>query len=435
VRPADLVAQRVHVAALRDTRLVGASVPLSFDAGDAPLVKPTPGFAQLPSGLTRGFSYTVESYAARPTPAELQRAGAQYPADLDAFREVWPGVYAPAFGAPRSTFLDAYPDIQRYVPLFNAAREVAGGARTPYAAATALVRWFHTTGGFTYTNRPATDAAAPLVGFVVETRAGYCQHFAGAMALMLRYLGVPARVAVGFSSGVYDASHHRWIVADHDAHAWVEAWFKGYGWLPFDPTPQAGRPERGTLSAPYARTPVTPLAAPVATRGAADRSSGHRHGETSSSTATNGTTTSAAKHHGGSLFLLLVLLVGGVLAAIVAVKLAARAARYTTRDPRRIAAACRQELAAFLLDQHIEGARSATLHELGELVRSELAVDPDAFVRAATAARFGPVEGADAAARDARRELRRLRGNMRRRLLLRERARGSLSLRSLGFAG
>jgi hypothetical protein len=108
--------------------------------------------------------------------------------------------------------------------------------------------------------------------------------------------------------------------------------------------------------------------------------------------------------------------------------------RYLTRDPRRVAAACRNELAAFLLDQRIDAARSATLHELGELVREELAVDPDRFVAAATRSRFGPPDGAHTAARDARRELRVLRRDMRARLRKSERARGLLSLRSVGFA-
>ena len=111
-----------------------------------------------------------------------------------------------------------------------------------------------------------------------------------------------------------------------------------------------------------------------------------------------------------------------------------RRARYVSRDPRRVAAACRQELADFLLDQRIDAARSATLHELGALVRGELAVDPDAFVAAATAARFGPPENARRAARDARRELRALTRTIRARLSARERARGLVSLRSLGFA-
>src|SRR4029079_16980207 len=81
--------------------------------------------------------------------------------------------------------------------------------------------------------------APALVGFVARTHAGYCQYFAGAMALMLRYLGIPSRVAVGFAGGTFDSKKHVWKISDREAHAWVEVWFKGYGWLPFDPTPAA----------------------------------------------------------------------------------------------------------------------------------------------------------------------------------------------------
>jgi hypothetical protein len=107
--------------------------------------------------------------------------------------------------------------------------------------------------------------------------------------------------------------------------------------------------------------------------------------------------------------------------------------RYLTRDPRRLAAACRQELADYLVDQHIDAARSATLHELGAIVQHELSVEPDAFVSAATAARFGPPAGAQRAAREARRELRMLLRRMRVHLRATERVRGLLSLRSFGF--
>ena len=87
-------------------------------------------------------------------------------------------------------------------------------------------------------------------------------------------------------------------------------------------------------------------------------------------------------------------MLAAALAGVVATKLVLRRVRYLSRDPRRVAAACRRELADFLLDQRIDAARSATLHELGALVRDELTVDPDAFVAAATAARFGPPAGA-----------------------------------------
>jgi hypothetical protein len=326
-----------------------------------------------------------------------------------------------------NAILDAHPEIERYVPIEHAALDVAGSARSPYAAAAALEAWFRFDGGFTYSNHPAVFAEAPLVGFVAETRAGYCQYFAGAMALMLRYLGVPARVAVGFSSGTYD--HGTWTVTDHDAHAWVEAWFPGYGWLPFDPTPTVGRPERGTLAAAY----VT-ASTPPATQATAGSQSAFRHGEVTPAPtkAPTSTAVSSTGHH--RLLELLGLVLAGAPALLSVTKLALRRLRYLVRDPRRIAAACRHELVDFLLDQRIEAARSATLHELGELVRDELAVEPDLFVAAATAARFGPPEGARPSARQARRELRLLLGRIRPRLSPLERARGLFSLRSLGLA-
>src|SRR5213078_5192102 len=128
---------------------------------------------------------------------------------------------------------------------------VVGRTRSPYAAMIALERWFRTTGGFTYSLQPPpTPGLPPLVGFVLQTQTGYCQHFAGAMALMARMLGIPARVAAGFVSGRY--VNGEWQVTDRDAHTWVEAWFRGYGWLPFDPTPGRGR-----LAAPYSAASKT----------------------------------------------------------------------------------------------------------------------------------------------------------------------------------
>jgi hypothetical protein len=116
---------------------------------------------------------------------------------------------------------------------------------------------------------------------------------------------------------------------------------------------------------------------------------------------------------------------------IVFTKAAFRMIRSVRRDPRGVAAACRQELTSFLVDQRIETPRSATLGDLGDLVRHEFGVRPEAFVAAATAARFGPAEGATAAAVTARRELRALLEVARRSLTWRDRLRGLLSLRSL----
>jgi hypothetical protein len=116
-------------------------------------------------------------------------------------------------------------------------------------------------------------------------------------------------------------------------------------------------------------------------------------------------------------------------------KLARRRGRYLTRDPRRIGSACRRELAEFLADQRLGVPRTATLGDLGGVLATELAVDGSAFVSAAETARFGPPSAASHAGSRAQRELRLLRRELRRRLGLRARVRGFVSLRSLGPSG
>ncbi|MBL8925654.1 MAG: transglutaminase domain-containing protein [Pseudonocardia sp.] len=117
------------------------------------------------------------------------------------------------------------------------AREVTSGAPTGFDRAVALTRWFTGPGSsFTYdlSTAPGNGDDA-LVEFLTRGKRGYCEQFASAMAVMLRTLGVPARVAVGFTGG-RDVAGVR-SVSTADAHAWVEAWFPGAGWTTFDPTP------------------------------------------------------------------------------------------------------------------------------------------------------------------------------------------------------
>ncbi|MEB4953275.1 transglutaminase-like domain-containing protein, partial [Pseudomonas aeruginosa] len=65
---------------------------------------------------------------------------------------------------------------------------------------------------------------------------GYCEHYSAAMTVMLRSLGIPARVVVGYSPGQLDPQTGSWLYLQSNAHAWVEAYFPGYGWIPFEPT-------------------------------------------------------------------------------------------------------------------------------------------------------------------------------------------------------
>jgi protein-glutamine gamma-glutamyltransferase len=96
---------------------------------------------------------------------------------------------------------------------------------------------------FTYTletgNRFSHDA---LADFLFVTKRGYCEYFASAMAVLLRAQGIPSRVVTGFQSGYYNDVSGSWVIRASDAHAWVEGWIEGRGWMTFDPTPPGGTP-------------------------------------------------------------------------------------------------------------------------------------------------------------------------------------------------
>jgi transglutaminase-like putative cysteine protease len=245
---------QVTVRAMTTTQVIAAG------SASAPTHLPTPFFAGQSSGtwatttqLGSGSSYSIKTYSPRPSGAELASAGTGYPAVLlPGFLTIYLRptelvAFAP-FGSSRAaaygpTSVDPGPILRDspYSGAYALALRLRRGARTPYAYVQAVLRYL--AHGYTYDESPA-PAAYPIERFLLDTRAGYCQQFAGAMALLLRMGGIPARVAVGFTSGSYDTATRRWIVSDVDAHAWVEAWFPGYGWVRFDPTPGAA-PARG----------------------------------------------------------------------------------------------------------------------------------------------------------------------------------------------
>ncbi|HET6257266.1 transglutaminaseTgpA domain-containing protein [Pseudonocardia sp.] len=128
------------------------------------------------------------------------------------------------------------------------AKQVVAGRNNNFDRAMALQDYFTGPNSqFTYSLQTAPGAGDDaLVEFLTVGRAGYCEQFASAMAVMLRTVGVPARVAVGFTAGIDDGQYRS--ISTSDAHAWVEAWFPGVGWTIFDPTPLTdGR----TIAPPY----------------------------------------------------------------------------------------------------------------------------------------------------------------------------------------
>lgn len=88
--------------------------------------------------------------------------------------------------------------------------------------------------------KPPPDGMLPIEDFLFRQKAGYCEYYATAMVLMLRHLGIPARLVTGFLPGEWNDFGNYYLVRQEDAHSWVEVYFPHSGWITFDPTPSAG---------------------------------------------------------------------------------------------------------------------------------------------------------------------------------------------------
>jgi protein-glutamine gamma-glutamyltransferase len=251
---------------------VGAGTTLGIDKGPHH-VETAPGHFEVLGGPLRpGSSYQARVYTPRPTDAQLRRApppGSKGPGSRyanvtlpvrDGVTVTDPGsgvvlaarravVSFPRFGT------DASPQVlwRGGIPLRPRDRD-AVLRNTPYAPMLALARRLRADSISPYDfvqrvrarvmegalyDENVSGAGLPLERFLFDDRRGYCQHFSGAMALLLRMGGIPARVATGFSPGVFNTRRKEFSVKDTDAHSWVEAWFEGLGWVTFDPTPSA----------------------------------------------------------------------------------------------------------------------------------------------------------------------------------------------------
>jgi hypothetical protein len=422
--------QRIEVRGLVDNRLAAAGTPVALDSRRLGVVFRLSGSVlRVLQPPDSGRRYRIWSYAPDPAPAALAASKPRYPSAATRYLILESRAF-PAFGlrgrerVVESLLSDpSYESFQPYGALYATARRVVGDAATPYEAVLALESWFRHRGGFRYDESPPQASGPPLIAFANRTKAGYCQHYAGAMALMLRMLGVPSRVAVGFSSGKLEDG--KWVVTDHDAHAWVEVWFAGEGWIPFDPTPG-----RGTFGGNYSFASDSKEAVAALDRGDLSGSTLplDRERPDSADIIRGGP---AARDEGPSLFGL-ALGAGALWVVVLGVgKALLRRLRYLTRDPRASARASRLELEAFLRDQGIAVSSCATLEDLRRIVRDELGLDCGMYADAAAKARFGRPDECSRAAAAAQTELRALLRRVRFGLSVWARFRGLVSLRSL----
>jgi len=159
--------------------------------------------------------YEAESDIMAAPPAELRRAGRNYPEQIQARY-----LHLPALD-PR-------------VP--RLAAEITSSASNDFDKAAAIENHLRTRFGYTL-QLPRSHEKDPIANFLFERKQGHCEYFASAMAVMLRTLGIPSRVVNGFRSDEFNDLTANYVVRAKDAHSWVEAYFPGYGWQTFDPTP------------------------------------------------------------------------------------------------------------------------------------------------------------------------------------------------------
>jgi protein-glutamine gamma-glutamyltransferase len=127
------------------------------------------------------------------------------------------------------------------------AASVTRQAASRYAKARVLENYLRTNYGYSLVLRGTPGSKDPLATFLFDVRKGHCEYFASAMAMMLRSIGIPARLVNGFRAGEYNSLGDNWVVRQYHAHSWVEAYFPPYGWVELDPTPADPRGSRNRL--------------------------------------------------------------------------------------------------------------------------------------------------------------------------------------------
>ncbi len=160
--------------------------------------------------------YTVISSVPTVSAGRLRAAGTNYP--------LW--------------VLDRYLDLPESLPsrVVDLAREITAGATNPYDACAAIESYLRRE----YKYNQSVEAPPPGVDavdyFLFVSKTGYCDYYASAMVVMLRAIGIPARIAAGYTSGNWDANRQGYVVLYSDAHSWPEVFFPNYGWIVFEPT-------------------------------------------------------------------------------------------------------------------------------------------------------------------------------------------------------
>jgi transglutaminase-like putative cysteine protease len=198
--------------------------------------------------LRADSTYTATSFMSTATATQLRSAGTEYPSWIR-------GLYF--YVSPSVT--------QRTIALAQQV-VVEAGAITPYDQARAIEQYLR--GAITYNESIPTPPSNqdPVDWVLFDYKEGYCNYYASAMIVMLRSLGIPARMAAGFAQGNFDASQNAYVVTERDAHTWVEVYFPNYGWIEFEPTSaQAPLERQDDELIPNPQQEIIPISTPSPT--------------------------------------------------------------------------------------------------------------------------------------------------------------------------
>ncbi len=190
----------------------------------------------------RGFTYVVESAVPDYDPARLPARATE---GLDGGFVDEHTQLPPTCGPGESAADDGcWPE-----SVHRLAREITAGASTDLERVRLLQQHFLEPRNYEYDIDVALrHSVRDVEDFLFDVQRGYCEQFSSVFAAMARSLGIPARVAVGFTWGDWDPERQEYVVKGQHAHAWPEVYFAGVGWVVFDPTPGRNRPHDGDIT-------------------------------------------------------------------------------------------------------------------------------------------------------------------------------------------
>ncbi|MEO5921406.1 MAG: DUF3488 and transglutaminase-like domain-containing protein [Pseudolysinimonas sp.] len=283
---------------------------------------PLPYPSQTVTGVTGSWYWEPNGLSARSGDSGVR--GQQYEVT---FLDVKPNLEQVSIAMPDPGGDDPWLALPARLPesIAATAAEVTAAGVTSYDKAILLQTYF-TDGTFLYSEDAPVEkgydgSGAEIIARFLDEKSGYCVHFASAMAIMARTLGIPSRIAVGFQPGTASTADGvtTYTVSSHDLHAWPELYFDGIGWLRFEPTPGRGViPDYSTPAA--VDDPLTPEneATPAPTSTATPAAAPERPDEQGVDPTTGGVTANATNPLPIVLLSLLTILVLGAFAPSVA---------------------------------------------------------------------------------------------------------------------